>query len=202
MDREPSLKHQREKSKTVLHTAVLWGRVEHVAWLAAEAPELISLQDSEGYTPLHLVGQTLFLGDGKDGTLAFKIGKILIEAGASLTQRNCYGETPLFSLSVRANAKGGWQRLIKFMITHGAEPNAKDRRGDTFLHKLVHELDAWSPIELVQLLVENGADPNLTDARGKTPLDLANTFDGSLAREPIEPLIHYLEAVKSEEPEC
>lgn len=196
VDSDPGLIYRREKGETALHTAIRWGRLEHVAWFVAESPELIGIPDGQGYTPLHLVGETLFLEAGGDGSLAHEIGKMLMAAGASLTQTNDHGETPLRSLAVRANCHPGWLDLLSLMVARGADPNAPDRNGNTFLHQIANEAEVWSPLALVRLLVEGGADPRLRNSAGKTSLDLLRECAAS-SREPLDALIDYLEKTEA-----
>ena len=55
------------------------------------------------------------------------------------------------------------------LLNGGANPNAKDERGETPLHKAA----LANAIAMVTLLVSRGADPNASDALGETPLHTA-----------------------------
>ena len=196
IEAEPSLVYQREKSETALHTAIRWGRLEHVGWFVTQTPELVHIADGQGYTPLHLVGETLFVKNAADGWLALEIGQMLMAAGASLTQTNDFGQTPLLALAVRANCHCGWLELISLMVAEGADPNARDKDGNTFLHQIAKEAESWAPLELAQVLVKNGADPRLPNAAGNTPLDLVLACQG-ISREPLDALTDYLEKAQA-----
>jgi ankyrin repeat protein len=66
----------------------------------------------------------------------------------------------------------------KLLLAHGANPNTKDREGNTALHWAVGlgGLEDWTislpKRELVELLLEHHTNPNVRDNDGKTPLDL------------------------------
>ncbi len=97
----------------------------------------------------------------------------------------------------------GNTELTQFLLVHGADPNARNRWGDTALHKavlkdrsdlaellLVNKADAnarnddgETPLymvkdsrELAELLLANGADVNPRDKNGKTPVSKAEFY--------------------------
>lgn len=63
--------------------------------------------------------------------------------------------------------------IVKLLINHGADINAKNERGETPLHLATR----YCFNKIVKLLLENGADPNIKDNEGKTPLDLAREME-------------------------
>ena len=58
---------------------------------------------------------------------------------------------------------------MKFLISQGADVNAKDKNGDTPLHKT----SIWSRLEAMEILISEGADVNEKNSRGITPLDMS-----------------------------
>ena len=58
---------------------------------------------------------------------------------------------------------------VRELLRKGADVNARDKDGNTPLHKAVDRGFA----DVVKLLLERGADPNIRDRDGRTPLDLA-----------------------------
>jgi ankyrin repeat protein len=77
-----------------------------------------------------------------------------------------------FLVPARGTPAGfGNTALIKKLIAHGADVNAKDWEGRTPL-MLAAGSEYFSP-ETIQLLIEKGADVNATSAQGETALDFA-----------------------------
>lgn len=63
-------------------------------------------------------------------------------------------------------AEGGYREMVEFLLTQGAEINARDKDGDTPLHVAAFE----GHLEVVELLIAQGADVNARDKFGYTPL--------------------------------
>ncbi len=66
-------------------------------------------------------------------------------------------------------ARKGHVEIVRLLLEHGADPNARDIHGGTPLH----DAALWGHTEVVKLLLEHGADPNIRDKTGATPLLLA-----------------------------
>ena len=98
--------------------------------------------------------------------------KYLVSKGAYVANiKDELGRTPL------AVAVGGGKSLeiAKFLISKGADVNAKGYRGETLLHNAGA---TWATgttfnIEIVKFLVSHGADVNAKDDKGLTPLHYA-----------------------------
>jgi ankyrin repeat protein len=89
----------------------------------------------------------------------------LITSGANVNAHNgTGGETPLFA-AVHSNRT----RMVKFLLSSGADANARNNVGRTSLH-----IAGWyGCVEPLRMLVDAGADVNATDDDQKTALHMA-----------------------------
>ena len=109
--------------------------------------------------------------------------RILLRAGADPNRgRDVSGETPLHH--ALATSEPGRTPLVKLLLGHGADPNARTKpgvpsynfwrdartRGETPLHRAA----AFSPRETIELLLAAGADRALRDVNGDSPLGWAS----------------------------
>jgi ankyrin repeat protein len=84
---------------------------------------------------------------------------------------------------LHAAVVGGQKKVVEFLITKGADVNAKDRGGYTPLFYAVwHNRE-----ETAKLLLDKGADPNVRSVWNRTPLHWAVRQGGS--KEMIELLV-------------
>ena len=90
---------------------------------------------------------------------------ILLDAGASVIERNDHGITPLHA----AAAHTLYTAVIKMLVEYGAEVNARDGNGMTPLHYA-----AWinSNPDILSLLLEHGANMD-ADANANRPIHYA-----------------------------
>jgi hypothetical protein len=85
---------------------------------------------------------------------------LLLSKGYDINYENQGGTTPLSGTSV-----GGHEKMIRFLISRGADVNRKDRlSGETPLTGAAE----MGQLGSVKVLLENGADPCLTDKEGHT----------------------------------
>lgn len=168
-----------------LFTAIAERDVPNVSRLLAESPALAqraaeigaSRQEASPYffanishyvyagdTPLHVAGAAYATG----------IARELVARGANARARNRRGAEPLHYAADGVPGSLGWdpdaqEEIVQWLITVGADPNAKDTGGVTPLHRAVRTRSASA----VRALLVNGADPRLGNTSGSTPLHLA-----------------------------
>jgi uncharacterized protein len=108
----------------------------------------------------------------------------LLEIGAGVNYINQRGSTPLHDM-----IEHGKIDAVRFLLSHGADPNRRDIYGQTPLHHAVdselqeaifiydtrHEY-VLPRIDLTTLLLLHGADPNVRSAQGETPYEWAVSY--------------------------
>lgn len=85
----------------------------------------------------------------------------LIAAGASLSARELWGNTPLHEAAWYGNEK-----VARALLCAGAQVQRPNRRGSTPLHRAACK----NRVDCVQLLLNAGALPNARDKEDETPL--------------------------------
>ena len=103
----------------------------------------INIQNYKGKTGLHCAAKAGFL----------KVINLLIEKGATLDAIDKDGETPLFE-AIRSTIKNGEKQraALEALLTKGADPNVKNRKGQTPLQiaQRMRRADAGKIVELLQ----------------------------------------------------
>jgi ankyrin repeat protein/serine/threonine protein kinase len=155
LDRGAQLEARDDNEHTPLAKAALGGKLATFELLMARRGSA-TVTDKYQRTLLHL----LVDGGGHDETDNLRIANLLIEAGVKMTARDNQGQTALHDARSVP--------LARFLLDHGADPNAVGTDGGTPLHAR-----ATFDGPVVALLLERGANPNLRDKQGQTPLDVA-----------------------------
>ncbi|VVB65849.1 Putative ankyrin repeat protein [Candidatus Gugararchaeum adminiculabundum] len=94
-----------------------------------------------------------------------EIAEYLIKKGAMVDARDSFGATPLYDA-----AFGGKAGVVRVLLKHGADPNAKGPGRSTPLHEVCHMSDVKMKgadyLEVAKLLVKAGADVNARNSCG------------------------------------
>lgn len=152
--KRPDLSIRDKDGRTPLFLAVLARNKDMVERLIdGGATTTINLSDNNGYAPLYVAVTN---GD-------INIVDYLVRKKASLNTPAKDGTTPLYA-SINHPA------ILKYLLERpDIDLNARDREGQTALHKAV----LAGNNEAVRLLIEKGADYRVSDTKGKLPLDYA-----------------------------
>jgi ankyrin repeat protein len=102
-----------------------------------------------------------FYEAAKDGDMA-KVQTMLAASPGLINAREPY----LQLAALHGACYGGQMEMVKFLIAHGAQVDAKSQGGSTPLVEAV----AQNNVQISQYLVDHGADVNSKDEDGKTPL--------------------------------
>jgi ankyrin repeat protein len=130
-----------------------------LSWLLLERGAVVTGQDKDNQTPLHLA-----IGRGW-----FELARVLVEKGADVNAENDNGETPMHPLTERRiHDEGDALNLVWLLLERGAVANRRDKINQTPL-LLALERD-W--FKLARILLEHGADANVENKNGKSPLHL------------------------------
>jgi hypothetical protein len=116
----------------------------------------INQKDEQGQTPLHN-SAAIWL----DTTMI----QFLLQGGANVEATDDQGETPLYAavgVHLFQNPENHI-KSVKLLLEHGANPNHRNKRQETALHKAMDS-------EIAHLLLQHGADPNAQEFEGQTPL--------------------------------
>ena len=110
-------------------------------------------------TPLHSAARC---GD-------LEMVQVLLDCGVDINSQSESRNTPLDYGSQDGHRNDA--RVARLLIAHGADPNARNMRGYTPLHRA----SEYGRIEIVRLLIEHGANVEVKDDEGRTPLDVATS---------------------------
>ncbi len=80
--------------------------------------------------------------------------------------------------------------VARVLLEHGANPNWRNKEGNTPIHCVITSRIVLDPAKFVQLLLDFGADASLRNREGRTPLDEAVLQTGKNAETyfPVRPI--------------
>ena len=145
---------------TPLHAA-LDGEHIDVAELLVGHCANVDVRDSLDRTPLHLAVYHGFLG----------VTRTLVVRNADINARDNFGNTPLHRAIHEWNVESQSLRdrrvgVIKFLLEHGANPDAKNDNHSSPLHQASY----YGSVKGVQLMLGHGANTRARNKKGQTPL--------------------------------
>lgn len=137
--------------------AAALGRLDVVQEIVDAWDGWVNEHGRDGFTPLQLACYF-----GQEPTALW-----LLEHGADVS---AVAQNPQQIQPLHAGAAGkGSLNLMRVLLEHGADPNARQSGGFTPLHTAADRGD----VEMARLLLEHGADLAVEDDEGRTPPDLA-----------------------------
>lgn len=176
--------------------AAAQGTLDELRRLLQENPQGIAEQDELGFTPLHCAAAA-----GRNDS-----AEMLVSAGAKTDVTDSVdlhplewaaftGHLPVVELLVGKGAhdpnaalfltaEQGQNTVAKFLLEHGADPNAHYKGTVTALHTAARQ----GNVELARLLLEHGAQVNPVEHNRSTPLEYAV---GQNSKEMVELLFEY-----------
>ncbi|KAH7320855.1 hypothetical protein B0I35DRAFT_477397 [Stachybotrys elegans] len=103
----------------------------------------------------------------------FRIVQNLVEAGVDVNAYDNDGNTPLMAFAAQLPEEDDYRtgpKILQFLIRNGANPNARNRAGETALHIAVR----CGRKLAVRTLAKENANVHVRDASGRSLLDVAD----------------------------
>jgi ankyrin repeat protein len=132
------------------------GQLDRVMDLVAADPSLVHAYSPDGFQPL---GLACYFGHED-------IVRFLVQAGADVEAPS---KNAMMVRAIHAAAARRASGIIRFLLEHGADPDAQQQQGFVALHSAAQSGDEAT----VAVLLDAGANTSAATASGKTPADLA-----------------------------
>ena len=155
----------------VLHYVVRYAdpkyRLALIRLLARRGAD-INQGDEYGATPLHHA-----IWSNAPNEVVRTLTELGADVNARITKDDLpmlvKGDTPLLFLMRHESSPSAWK--LTWLVTHGADVNARNHRGETPLLAHIKEHGIYSDPDAVRYLVFKGADASLRDNENHTALD-------------------------------
>ncbi|QBA65184.1 ankyrin repeat domain-containing protein [Muriicola soli] len=134
--------------------AIRTGDLNKIKSLVKQHPELLTVKDKRGSTPL-ILGAYYNHQD---------VVEYLLQKGVNVDEKDGTGNTALMGVCFK-----GYKDIAELLMKAGADVNTTNAMGSSCLIFAV----TFNQLEIAQLLVKHGADIHVRDARGHTALDHA-----------------------------
>ncbi len=172
-----------ESGICAIHVAVQKRDVESVKLMVEHGANVNAADDKKWLTSLHLVAQPFYSDQNNQSGIdinqrTIAIAKVLLEAKAPFMADIDYqdkdGNTPLHHCAVLSSRYAG--DLISLLLKMNASSNIQNKRGQTILHLILHNMNLRKfefYHDLVQLVIYHGSGTDVSSLSGCTPLHLA-----------------------------
>lgn len=165
---------------TPLHYAAKYGNTSAVVKTLLKAGALVNTRDEYGVTPLHRAAggareNLIALAMLKSFIIRLKTETEALRQGLSAAAAKRKGRLAEAALQKAGRKKAfettseGYTAVVTVLLEAGANPNARDKSGQTTLHRAAE----YSTPAIITALLKAGADPAAKDEKGKTAWDLA-----------------------------
>lgn len=149
--------HKQDDHKSSLHIAAENGYLNIVIILIDKGANVNSIAATLQTTPIILASQNNH----------FKIVQYLVEHGAYIHSRNCYGNTALHEAALQANYE-----IVKYLLENNANINQQNKKGSSPLHFICYSSDSKgkSSVNCLNELLKYNPQLDMKDDRGNTAL--------------------------------
>ena len=158
--------HAQDKDRnTALHLAAFRGKLEITRMLLDHGANT-NAKNENGDTPLHRVSLSRYYPE----EVGVSITRLLLGRGVDVHAIDKYENTALHCAAFRARPG-----ITTVLLDHGANTNAKNKDGETPLHRVSQDKDSskHDGVSVTRLLLERGVDVHAMDKSGNTALHCA-----------------------------